>query len=52
MSRSGSDDEVNLQGEKWKLRGSILVIRESAVQCIMVPCIDFDGSVVVQLEEA
>jgi hypothetical protein len=49
ISRFGSDDEVN-QREKWELKGSILVIRESALQCIVL-FIEFDGSVVVQLEE-
>ena len=36
--------------EEWELRGFIIVIREIAVQCVVL-FIDFDGSVVAQLEE-
>ena len=51
IAKIGSSVMVRLTSEEWELRGSILVIRESAVQCIEL-FIDFDGSVVVaQLEE-
>ena len=50
MARIGSSVMVRLTSEESELRGSILVIRESAVQCTEL-FIDFDGSVVAQLEE-
>jgi hypothetical protein len=43
-SRIGSTVMMRSTSEEWELRGSIVVIREIAVQCVVL-FIDFDGRV-------